>query len=142
MKDLYLKLIQLLGEIPGFYVEQNFGQLQETVPPVSYPCGLISINNPSTEEIDHVFQIDTYQFEILLAFKIFSESNSLTSDKQRKLALDFYDKVDLVYKKLQGYKDDNFDYFCKKSIIDTNLRKGLKTIALRFETSQRVDIAN
>lgn len=138
MKDLYLKLLELLGEIPEIkYVDLNFGQLQEEKPALSYPAVLISLDANVTDDVSDTIQLMTGNFELLLCVKMLSESNSNAPEPAREKALEYFALSEKIYKKLQGYEDSNFDTFTRKTVRDQNIRKGLKTTAQRFETSWR-----
>ena len=142
MKALYLKLIELLSEIPEVkYADLNCGQLQMEKPPLAYPAVLINISSQTTDDVQDIFQILTGNIELTICVKMLSESNSLSPEVVREKALEYLDLSDKIYRKLQGYEDQTFDSFSRKSITDQNLRKGLKTTVQRFETSWREDIA-
>ena len=138
MKTLYLKLIELLSEIPEIkYIDLNFGQLQEEKPPLIYPAVLINIDASVTDDVQDVFQIMTGNFELTLCMKMLNESNAAAPEEVRAKALEYFDVSEKIYKKLQGYKDGRFDAFSRRNIRDQNLRKGLKTTVQRYETSWR-----
>lgn len=143
MKTLYLKLIELLEEIPEIkYVDLNCGQLQMEKPPLAYPAVLIKMNSRIIDNVQDLFQIKGGDFELLLCAKMLSESNSLAPEEVREKSLDYFDLSDKIYKKIQGYEDSTFDAFAWKNANDQSLRKGLKTVAQTFETSWREEIAN
>lgn len=143
MKTLYLKLTELLREIPELkFIEENFGQLQESNPPIAYPAVLITMEVPNSDDIDEMFQNVFCNFEILIITKTIGESNSLAPEEQREKALEYYDLSDKVYQKLQGYSDGKFESFSRRSVTNRSLRKGLKTVAHRFSTSWREHTAN
>ena len=142
MKALYLKLIELLSGIPEVqYADLNCGQLQMEKPPLAYPAVLINISSQTTDDVQDIFQILTGNIELTICVKMLSESNSLAPEVVREKALEYLDLSDKIYRKLQGYEDQTFDSFSRKSVTDQNLRKGLKTTVQRFETSWREDIA-
>lgn len=137
MKALYLKLIELLSEIPEIkYVDLNCGQLQEEKPSISYPAVLINMNSNS-DDIDKLFQINTGNIELTIVCKMLSESNGNAPENVRERALAYLDITERIWKKLQGYSDNTFDSFTRKSSKEPNLRKGLKTSLQVYETSWR-----
>ncbi len=136
MKSLYLKLIELLTEIPELkYIDLNFGQLQEEKPPLIYPAVLIKIDASVTDDVQDFFQIMTGNFELTLCVKMLNESNAAAPEDVREKALQYFDISEKIYKKLQGYQDSNLESFSQKTVRDQILRKGLKTTVQNFETS-------
>ena len=143
MKTLYLKLIELLSEIPELkYIDLNCGQLQMEKPPLAYPAVLINLSAAVDTQVQDFFQIIAANMELTICVKMLSESNSNTPEDVREKALNYMDLSEKIYHKLQGYQDAKFDSFSRKSITDQNLRKGLKTTVQRFETSWQEEIAS
>ncbi len=143
MKELYLKITELLNELPQLrWVDFNRGQLQEELPPISYPCALVDIDLPSCENIDEDFQQVRASFTITLVFKSIGETNSKAPQKRREYALNYFDTVDAVFDKLQGYSDDSFYPFERTSVRNQNIRIGLKTVELSFSTSWQEHSSN
>lgn len=136
MKTLYLKLIELLTEIPELkYIDLDFGQLQEEKPPLIYPAVLIKIDASVTDEVQDVFQIMTGNFDLTLCVKMLNESNAASPVEVREKALEYFDITEKIYEKLQGFANSKFESFSRKTVRDQTLRKGLKTTVQRFETS-------
>lgn len=138
MKKLYLKLIELLSEIPEIkYVDLNFGQLQEEKPPLVYPAVLITMDEATFDDAQNQFQIITGNFDLTICMKMLGETNNLAPEETRTKALEYLEVAEKIYKKLQGYEDSYFDSFSRKTAKDQNIRKGLKTTVQRYETSWR-----
>lgn len=136
MKELYLKITELLNEIPELrWVDFNDNQLQEEVPPIAYPCALVDIDLPRCENIHEDIQIASANFTITLIFKSFGETNTKTPKSRREFALKYFDVVDTVFDKLQGYKNENFYPFERTSVRNQNIRQGLKVVEMSFSTS-------
>lgn len=140
MKTLYLKLIQLLSEIPELnYIDLNCGQLQEEKPPISYPAVLINLNANSTD-IDGLFQLYTGTIELTIVCKLLSESNNNAPEEVREKSLRYLELTENIWKKLQGYNDAYFDKITHLTVRDQNIRKGLKTCVQTFETTWRQNV--
>lgn len=138
MKTLYLKIIELLSEIPEIkYIDLNFGQLQEEKPPLIYPAVLINMDESVVDDVQDAFQIIAGNFDLTICMKMLGETHSLAPAETRAKALEYLDITEKIYKKLQGYQDSHFDAFSRKTAKDQNIRKGLKTTVQRFETSWR-----
>lgn len=134
MKELYLKLCELLKGIPAIrYVDLNCGQLQEEKPPISYPAVLINIGGKG-DDINSTFQQYDGDFELTIVCKMFSETNSNAPEQVVQTGLQYVDLCDDIWKKLQGYSDNNFESFTRKSFRDQNIRKGLKTSLHNYNT--------
>ena len=143
MEKLYTTLLELIGEIPEIrWVDLEAGQMQEEYPPVAFPCVLIDFDIPSTENIIHTIQNVNMTFSIRLNCKVLSETNGKAPKPVRTKALEYFGLVQKIYEKLQGYNDNGFVYFNRLSVRNENLRKGIKTVVLRFETSYYDDTAN
>lgn len=136
MEELYLKLLELLKGIKDInYIDMDMGQLNEEVPPLSYPACLIDIALPSCSDIHSDLQQVSAIFSVKVITKSIGETNSLTPEEVRVKSLEYLALQDKVYKILQGYQDNNFYPFSRKSVQPSNLRKGLKISVLTFETS-------
>ncbi len=142
MKTLYLKLLELLSEIPEIrHIDLQYGQLQEEMPPLAYPAVLISMSATS-EDIDSMFQVHSGQFTVMLVQKMSGETNSLAPAMRRAQALAYLDLSEKIYAKLQGYEDDTFEAFSQTGFAEPLLRKGLKTVERRFTTAWRTDLSD
>lgn len=136
MEQLYLKLTELLKQVEDIrYIDMDMGQLQEEVPPLSYPACLIDISLPSCSDIQSDIQQVRALFSVKVITKSIVETNSLTAKEIISKSLEYLRLQDKVYKKLQGYKDNSFYAFSRTSVQPSNLRKGLKISVLTFETS-------
>ncbi len=144
MKDLYLSLVAALDQLGIFaYVDFNYGQLKETTEPsIAYPAALIKINVPSVEEHQKKLIEESASFEILVVSKQIGDTNNLTSEAIRSNSLAYLESVEAVRNALQGKFFNNSGSISYKGATEQDLRKGLKTIALRFEVSYVVQIAN
>lgn len=143
MKTLFERITQLLSEIPELrWIDFDTGQLQEEKPSVAYPCALVEINLPRCEDIDNDTQQVYAEFSVLLAFKAMGETNTAAPVPQRSLALQYFDTVNKVERKLHGYRSEQFYPFSRVSVRNENIRRGLKVVRLSFQTAWRVRIAN
>ena len=138
MEELYLKLIELLKQIPELkYIDLDTGQLMAEKPPVSYPAALIEIDLTQTEDMGGKVQMCTANFAVRLVAKALHETNANAPSAVIKNSLDWLRLQNEVYKKLQGYGNQQFYPFSRKSGKNEFNRIGLKTFVLRFETSFR-----
>lgn len=141
MKNLYLKLFELLKEIPEIqYIDLNFGQIMEEKPPLSYPAVLIGTGIRSTEDFQSIFQQVNASFSISI-IDIAGESNSLTDEKRRERALSYLDLQEKIYRKLQGFEDSHFEPFSRESSAEMNVRKGLRIVSDTYATGWKEELA-
>ncbi|GIM55734.1 hypothetical protein CAPN006_01280 [Capnocytophaga canimorsus] len=142
MKQLYITLIELLKEIPEIkWADLDMGQMQEEMPPVAFPCVLINIDLSKIETIDFDLQHVQANFSITLHAKMLNETNANAPEKVRLQGLAYLDLVDKITAKLQGYSDACFYEFERVSVQSQNIRQGIQSTVLRFETSFRERIA-
>lgn len=143
MEELYLKLIDLLKEIPQLrYIDLDMGQLMQEKPPISYPAALIEIDMPQSEDITHKIQQCNLNFTVRLVTKALGETNANAPTPVIKSSLEWLRLQNEVYKKLQGFGNDQFYPFSRKSGKNEVIRTGIKIFALRFETSFHDHSAN
>lgn len=136
MEDLYLKLLELLKQVPQLrYIDLDTGQLMAEKPPIVYPAALIEIDLPQSEDIGGNIQRCNVNFSIRIVTKAFHETNANAPTSVIKSSLEWLRLQNEIYKKLQGYGDANFYPFSRRSGKNEFMRTGLKTFALRFETS-------
>lgn len=136
MEDLYLKLLELLKQVPQLrYIDLDTGQLMMEKPTINYPAALIEIDISNSEDIGANIQHCNINFIIRLVTKAIGETNASAPVPVIKSSLEWLRLQNEVYKKLQGYGDANFYPFSRRSGKNEVMRKELKTFALRFETS-------
>lgn len=136
MKELYNTITELLEQIPTLkWVDFENGQLQEPQPPITYPAALISTELPSTENIDLDFQQVRATFTVRLVFKALGETNTKAPVSQRNYAMAYFNTVDAVFDKLQGFKNNLFYPFERTAVRRQTVRTGLNVVDLHFETS-------
>ena len=140
---LYEKIIELLAPTDLLWIDFDIDQLSEEKPPVVFPCGLIDTTINSCEDIDDeaTKQLVKATFTIKIAVKNYGETNNKTSKPTRSNAMQAFVLKNEVYKKLQGYVDDNFEIFSRIRVPKV-ARKGLKVVAVSFSTSWYDDSAN
>lgn len=136
MEDLYNKIVELLQEIPELkWIDLDVGQLNEPTPSVTYPCALIEIDMPKTDDIQENTQQVSARFKITIAVKAYGETNGKTAIEKRSNALSYFKIANNCFKKLQGFGNENFYAFSRTSQRPENFRKGIKVIVQNYETS-------
>lgn len=136
MKELYKQLIAQLSTIPNLrYIDLNFGQLQEEKPPLAYPAVLISMNAETIDDAQDHLQVVQGIFELTVICKMSGETNSNAPAQVREKALEYLDLCETIYEKLQGFSEAGFSAFVRRSVREQNIRKGLKTAVMSWQTT-------
>ena len=136
MKKLFETITELLSQIPELkWVDFDSGQLLEEKPPVVFPCALVSIDLPTCEDMCKDVQRCYASFIVRLAFKALGDTHARATKPQRQLALSYFDVIDKVYRKLQGFESRAFNSFSRRALRNETLRKGIKVATLDFSTA-------
>lgn len=135
-ENLFELILEKLDEIKEIrFIDFDLGQLTEEKPPITYPAVLIDIDYPLTQNIDKYLQEVRAIVKLTIITKSLSETNNLASKPTRSKGLEFLRLRQKVYKKLQGFENEEFFPFERKSMRTAQIRQGLKTTVLQFETS-------
>lgn len=139
MKKLYLKLLELLGEIEEIeFIDVNLGQVYSEAPALNYPCVLIDMNISSTDTYQDRYQEISAQFSLTLVTKA-HDVHSLHPKEIINHSLAHFDLAEKIQEKIQGYEDDFFRTFNRLSMATTPQRAGLNTIVINYETNWQED---
>ncbi len=139
MTIIYLKLLELLGEIEAIkFIDLDTGQLDvPTRPAVAFPCALIEIELTDCEDIGAKQQNCTAVFSLRLGFNISESTTSLTPEDRRLAALSYFGLVNEVFKKMQGFYNNELGRFSRKKAYCERRADGLKVLVMPFETTFR-----
>ncbi|WP_333662278.1 hypothetical protein [Chishuiella changwenlii] len=138
--ELILEKLKQINEIR--LLDFDYGQLMEEKPPISYPAVLIDIDYPLTQNISTTMQEVRILVKLTIVTKSLSETNHLAPKPVRSKGLEFLRLRQKVYTKLQGFGNEEFFPFERKSMRTAQIRQGLKTTVLQFETSCHDDTAS
>ena len=90
-------------------IDRDYGQLENYVPntgalpPVSFPCALIKIDNFDYSELGNNGQQGKGNVQIRIGFPPFSGTSSITPELSRNQALQYFELEQLLYKSLHGW---------------------------------------
>lgn len=134
---LFVRLqAHLKTQVPDLrWIDQDFGQLEQERPPVSYPCALIDFTDWNFENWGENIQSAAGAVVIRLAFDAWSNTNNLTPSLWKDKGLVFYDIEYKIYKALQGWKPDNYGYLLRESVATEQREDNLRVRVLRFSCS-------
>lgn len=134
LEDLFTLIQDKLKVLPDIaWVDLNFGQLEsETRPAVQFPCALISIDLPRTEDLGQKLQKCQGTIGIRLGFDFKGSSSSKAADPVRAKALDYYRITREVYKALQGYSQTGLSRLKRTSQIEMARPDQIKILDMTF----------
>lgn len=133
--QIFLEVTDLLSEIPALkWIDMDFGQLDsEQRPAVAFPCALVSIDLPDTNDLGNKVQKPKVLINIKLAFDYTGETNVKTAPNYRARALSYYGIVKSVYVKLQGQRVGTAP-LKRKSQMEYARPDRIKILDMPFET--------
>ena len=114
------------------FVDFDLGQLNETTPPVSYPCVLIGFTDTS----DFFDYLDKSQraaqtVELTIAFKRFERTNNLVSAQMREQALTMLDTVEAIHQAVQNTEGPCYGRLTRTGVNQTQ-RADLRVFTLTY----------
>lgn len=110
MKQLFLDVQTALSELNSLkWVDKDKGQMNFENPPVLFPAALVTITIPSAENIVKTRQAATAQIAIKLCFDWGGNTSSVTPAAAKAESLKYYDIVDEVFQKMQGWSSDHIN---------------------------------
>jgi hypothetical protein len=125
MKTIYKAIVErlepMLEDNTIRWIDWDKGQLKKISdknrPPVNYPCALIRISVAKKTDITDTIQDCVATVTITLAFDpaLYMRSSANAPEDVREKALEPYEVIADIYKRLQGYNTPNFDYLTRKS---------------------------
>jgi len=141
MKTLYLKTLAKLQEITDLkYIDLDTGQLDAPDAdgryPVNFPCALIGVQIPRAR--DHNQAGSKQEVEALINIRLgvdFSgNTSSTTPEGVRAESLGYFELADLIWEKLQGWKDSELSQFSRVSAREERRGDRVKVVNIPFST--------
>ena len=139
MKTIFKEITAQLDTVPGLnWIDEDKGQMNFERPPVLFPCALVSLSLPQTQNYNQDNQQCDLQVSVTLAFDFSGNTNNLTPEADRERSLAYYDMVDLVYKSLQGFSSVNFNKLERRNFRPIPRPDQYKTVNMTF-TSEFIE---
>ncbi|MES2651280.1 MAG: hypothetical protein V4663_06040 [Bacteroidota bacterium] len=153
MKELYLKTLALLNtdvvptdpielEIFNDLKKINYADLDKKQidqfnvrPAIDFPAVLIKIEILKSEDIGDKCQKCTARVTLRLAFSYVGSTASHAPADVLSDSLEYFDIVNAVYRKFQGYFSTGFTRFSRLQLTEETRNDGLKVVSLPFTTS-------
>lgn len=134
LEDLFILIQDKLKVLPDIaWVDLNFGQLEsETRPAVQFPCALISIDLPRTEDLGQKLQKCQCTIGIRLGFDFKGSASAKAPEPVRNKALDYYRITREVYKALQGYSQTGLSRLKRTSQLEMARPDQIKIVDMTF----------
>lgn len=136
MKELFLAISDKLQEdVEALrWIDFDLGQLeQEELPPVSFPCALIGLEEAIFEDLSQNGQQAVMVINIRLAFKVFERTHSKTQEDFRLIGLAHLDTLDAVNAALAGLSAGGAGGLKRTSIVQEK-RADLRVYTLSYST--------
>lgn len=115
------------------WVDFDLGQLEQPMPPVSFPCGLIGFDSATFYDLTGVAQQGQLVVGVRLAFKLFERTHSKNTPSFQDEALAHLDTVQNAHAKLQGLAGTNFGALSRTGFA-TEKRMDLRVYRLTYMT--------
>lgn len=138
MKTIFKELTAKLGTVAALkWIDEDKGQLNFERPPVVFPCALVDIQLPKTENLNSMIQNADALVTVRIAFDFSGNTSNVTPEAARNQSLEYYDIVEEVYKALQGWSTIHFNPLARKSFYQEKRPDAYKVVAIPFQTSFR-----
>ena len=136
MKELFKAITARLDTVPALkWVDEDKGQMNFERPPVLFPCALVDIQLPKTQDLNRKLQDCDAVITVRLAFDFSGNTSTITPVAARELSLAYYGVVEEVWKALQGWTDGDFNPLSRKSFYQEKRADAYKVVAIPFLTS-------
>lgn len=134
--QLFQKLItKIEAEVPGIrFIDQDWDQLGDEQPPVSYPCVLIDFPETGFTQMQG-YQLGIATIRLKLVYRSYTSTSNITPDVNREAALQFYELEQQLYEALQAWYADSLlcNAMIRKSAVTEKRDDGLRVRVLEFE---------
>lgn len=135
MKDIFLQVKDRAKEITSIrLIDLEKGQMNYERPPVVFPCILVDIQYPKTQNLNHVIQHVQARIVLRVCFDFTGNTSSDTPDEVLQQSLDYLDVVESVYKKFQGWRNSELNPFTRSSCVPEKRNDAYKVVPIVFNT--------
>lgn len=135
MKELFKAITARLDTVAALkWVDEDKGQLNFERPPVLFPCALVEIQLPKTQDMNSKIQDCDGLITVRLAFDFAGNTSTITPLAAREASLAYYGVVEEVRKALQGWTDGSFNPLSRKSFYQEKRADAYKVVAIPFST--------
>lgn len=136
MKTIYQSILnRLLAEVPELkWIDLDKGQMRFERPPVLFPAALINLQVPNSQNLNSTKQLVRAQVSIKLCFDFTGNTDANTPEEHRLNSLAYFDVVDKVFSKLQGWGTDELNPLERVNQYDEQRPDAYKISVITFST--------
>ena len=118
------------------YISEDWGQLDyyETMPPVKFPCALISIDRVNYEAVAKDRRKAVVNMVVRIADAPSVTGNVAAPESYRNRAFAIFDLLEEAGEALNGLSGDTFNQFSLESIYRDNRQDFIREYNMTFET--------
>lgn len=142
MKQVFLDVTaQLDTALSLKWVDEDKGQMNFERPPVLFPCALVDIQITNAEKMGGKLLRCDALVTVRMGFDFTGNTSTKTPAEARAKSLEYYDIVEEVKKKLNGWSGGNFNALEFKNFYPEKRPDGYKVQAMVFATQFLDDTA-
>lgn len=137
MKTTYQSILnRLTAEVSELkWIDLDKGQMRFERPPVAFPAALISLQIAKSENLNHTKQLVNAQIGIKLCFDFTGNTDASTPEAHRLNSLAYFDLVDKVFSKLQGWGTAELNPLERVNQYDEQRPDAYKVTVMTFTTA-------
>lgn len=136
MKTIYQDVLKRLeAQIPSLrWIDLDKGQMRHERPPIVFPAALIKLQIPRADNLNQNKQLVDGQISIKLCFDFTGYTDANTPEEHRLNSLAYFDVVDLVYSKLQGWGTSEMNTLARINQYEEERPDAYKVTVITFST--------
>ncbi|MEO0337596.1 MAG: hypothetical protein AAF242_00125 [Bacteroidota bacterium] len=134
MKQIFLDISAAIESVNQInWVDFDLGQLEQSMPPVSFPCALMSFNTAGFTDLANNAQQGDLSITIRIAFRTYERTHNKVSAPKRLAGLAHLDVIDAVHRKVNGLSGDDYTSLSRSSYKTEN-RADLRIYQMNYTT--------
>jgi hypothetical protein len=142
MKTLFKELTAQLETIAELkWIDKDKGQMNFEKPPILFPAALVTLSLPNTQNDNRLQQSGEARIEVKLCFDWGGNTNHVTPEADRDNSLSYYDIMDAVFNKLQGWKSSEVTPLERRSLVPLQRPDHYTTEVMVFSSSFRETVS-
>lgn len=137
MKSTYIAVTdRLAAEVAELlWIDLEKGQMNFERPPIVFPAALVSITLPKAEDFNRTRQMCEAYITVKLCFDFTGNTSIATPEATRLASLSYFDLVDKVFAKLQGWGTTEMNPLSRVNVAEELRPDGYKVVKITFKTT-------
>jgi len=137
MKTIYQAILnQLQAQVPSLkWIDLDKGQMRFEKPPIVFPAALIGLQVARAENLNQTKQLVNAQITIKLCFDFTGNTDASTPEEHRLNSLAYFDLVETVFNKLQGWATAEMNPLERSNQFDEQRPDAYKVTTITFSTN-------